>query len=120
MNRVAMMVSRFRLSGATVALLLVLSGCASVLPRNTVPLEAVGTAQIEGIPNARFWGDDISPHLKYEMDNLTPEEIRAGFPALYGQPHNYLAISGGGANGAFGAGVLGGGAPRVIARNSRW
>ena len=40
------------------------------------------------------------------MDNLTPEEIRAGFPALYGQPHNYLAISGGGANGAFGAGLL--------------
>jgi len=106
--QLAMMVSRIRLGGATVVLLLVLSGCASVLPRNTVPLEAVGTAQIEGIPDARFWGDDISPHLKYEMDNLTPEEIRSGFPALYGQPHNYLAISGGGANGAFGAGVLGG------------
>lgn len=106
--QLAMMVSRIRLGGATVVLLLVLSGCASVLPRNTVPLEAVGTAQIEGIPDARFWGDDISPHLKNEMDNLTPEEIRSGFPALYGQPHNYLAISGGGANGAFGAGVLGG------------
>ena len=87
-------------------LLLVLSGCASVLPRNTVPLEAVGTAQIEGIPDARFWGDAISPHLQNEMDNLTPEEIRTRFPALYGQPHNYLAISGGGANGAFGAGLL--------------
>ena len=106
MNRMAMMVSRIRLGGATVVLLLVLSGCASVLPRNTVPLEAVGTAQIEGIPDARFWGDDISPHLKNEMDNLTPEEIRTRFPALYGQPHNYLAISGGGANGAFGAGLL--------------
>ena len=106
--QLSMMVSRIRPGGATVVLLLVLSGCASVLPRNTVPLEAVGTAQIEGIPDARFWGDDISPHLKNEMDNLTPEEIRTSFPALYGQPHNYLAISGGGANGAFGAGVLGG------------
>lgn len=104
--QLAMMVSRIRLGGATVVLLLVLSGCASVLPRNTVPLEAVGTAKIEGIPDARFWGDAISPHLQNEMDNLTPEEIRAGFPALYGQPHNYLAISGGGANGAFGAGLL--------------
>ena len=56
--QLAMMVSRIRLGGATVVLLLVLSGCASVLPRNTVPLEAVGTAQIEGIPDARFWGDE--------------------------------------------------------------
>ncbi len=96
------------LAGVIAVSFLVLAGCSSVLPRNPVPFDAVGTAQIEGIPNARFWGDELSPHLKWEMDNLTPEEIRTGFPALYGQPHNYLAISGGGARGAFGAGLLGG------------
>lgn len=34
------------------------------------------------------------------------EEFKAIYPALFGKPHNYLAISGGGANGAFGAGLL--------------
>lgn len=96
------------LAGVIAVSFLALAGCSSVLPRNPVPFDSVETAQIEGIPNARFWGDELSPHLKWEMDNLTPEEIRTGFPALYGQPHNYLAISGGGARGAFGAGLLGG------------
>jgi predicted acylesterase/phospholipase RssA len=40
------------------------------------------------------------------LQTLSREEIKADYPALYGQPHNYLAISGGGANGAFGAGLL--------------
>lgn len=37
---------------------------------------------------------------------MSKDEIRQSFPALYGKPHNYLAISGGGADGAFGAGLL--------------
>ena len=40
------------------------------------------------------------------MQTLSKEEIKADFPALFGQPHHYLAISGGGADGAFGAGLL--------------
>lgn len=87
---------------------LLLSACSSVLPRNPAPSGTVDSAYIEGIPNARFWGDEISPHLEKEMTTLSREEIRQSFPALYGQPHNYLAISGGGANGAFGAGLLAG------------
>jgi hypothetical protein len=42
------------------------------------------------------------------MNTMTQEEIKEAFPALYGQPHNYLALSGGGARGAFGAGLLAG------------
>ena len=34
--------------------------------------------------------------------------IRASFAGIYGKPHHYLAISGGGANGAYGAGLLAG------------
>ena len=109
MNRVAMMVSRFRAergdSGFTTRTVLAVHPCCRAIRFHW---KRLGTAQIEGIPDARFWGDVVSPHLKYEMDNLTPEEIRTGFPSLYGQPHNYLAISGGGANGAFGARCTGG------------
>lgn len=90
----------------TLALLVLLTGCVSVQPRNPLPADQVEVAAITGIPQARFWGDDISPFLEQEMNTLTREEIRDGFPALYGQPHNYLAISGGGANGAYGAGLL--------------
>jgi predicted acylesterase/phospholipase RssA len=83
-----------------------LTGCVSVQPRNPLPADQVDVAAIAGIPQARFWGDDISPFLEQEMNTLTREQIRNDFPALYGQPHNYLAISGGGADGAFGAGLL--------------
>ena len=44
--------------------------------------------------------------------NPLPEQLRdtlkADYPASYGKEHNYLAISGGGQNGAFGAGLLNG------------
>ncbi len=90
----------------SLVLLVPLTACVSIQPRNPLPADQVEAAAIAGIPQARFWGDDISPFLEQEMNTLTREEIKDGFPALYGQPHNYLAISGGGANGAFGAGLL--------------
>ena len=37
---------------------------------------------------------------------LTDEQLRQRFAGVIGEPHHYLAISGGGADGAFGAGVL--------------
>ena len=94
------------ISWLTLSLLVLLTGCVSVQPRNPLPADQVDVAAIAGIPQARFWGDDVSPFLEQEMNTLTREEIRNDFPALYGQPHNYLAISGGGADGAFGAGLL--------------
>jgi len=42
------------------------------------------------------------------FENLTDAEFRKHFSGVYETPHNYLAISGGGANGAFGAGLLNG------------
>jgi predicted acylesterase/phospholipase RssA len=89
-------------------LLVPLSGCVSIAPRNPLPADQVEAAGIAGIPEARFWGDEISPFLEREMNTMTREEIKDAFPALYGQPHNYLALSGGGARGAFGAGLLAG------------
>lgn len=87
-------------------LCLLIGACSSTLPRNPVPDEFADAAHIAGIPDARFWGDAVSPQLEWEMANLDEEDIRTQFPALYGQSHNYLAISGGGAQGAYGAGLL--------------
>jgi hypothetical protein len=71
------------------------------------PEALVDKSAIPGIPNARFWGDQFPKHLAEQLDRPS-EELHARYPALAGVQHNYLAISGGGANGAFGAGFLSG------------
>jgi predicted patatin/cPLA2 family phospholipase len=82
------------------------SACTTLVPRNPAPITKGSSAQIPGITNARFWGDDIPTHIEHKLKTLSDEEIRTGYPALYKRPHNYLALSGGGQNGAFGAGLL--------------
>ena len=83
------------------------AGCGTAPTRNQVPESYSATAEIAGIPKARFWGDEPPPWLAKRLE-ATSEERRQRSPALYGRPHNYLAISGGGSNGAFGAGLLNG------------
>jgi predicted acylesterase/phospholipase RssA len=88
----------------TIALLL--AGCGTIQIRNPVPLSVQEEPRILGNADYRFWGDDIPPQIERRVQTLSKEEIKADFPALFGQPHHYLAISGGGADGAFGAGLL--------------
>lgn len=84
---------------------LLVQGCASVYKRQPVPEELVLSAQIPGIPRARSWGDEVPAHAKEWFD--TPrEEVKEEYGILFGNGHTYLAISGGGARGAYGAGVL--------------
>lgn len=85
--------------------LLGLTGCASVPKRTPLPEELTGIAQIPGIPKARIWGDEPPPYVEAWF-NSTRAELEARFPALLRSQHNYLAISGGGQKGAFGAGLL--------------
>ncbi len=97
-------------AGAVAALaiaLLVVQGCATVPPRKPVPESLAGLAQIEGIPGARHWGD-VPSESYFQLLNLGDEQIRARYRGVYGRPHAYLALSGGGARGAFGAGLLAG------------
>ena len=93
--------------GVVVVLMVIFTGCASVRVRNPVPENLSEAAQIPDIPSARVWGDESPPHAK-EWLKLPKSEIKKQYPALFRSPHNYLAISGGGANGAFGAGLLAG------------
>jgi predicted acylesterase/phospholipase RssA len=87
-------------------LLATLLGCATVPERTPLPLELTNKASIPGIPDARFWGDEWPKFAMQMFETSSSAELREKFPGIYGKPHDYLAISGGGANGAFGAGLL--------------
>lgn len=91
---------------STVALLLILAGCAGVPERNPVPPELTTQVSIPGIPEARFWGDEWPKFSEERFATATDADLQQYFSGIYGKPHNYLAISGGGANGAFGAGLF--------------
>jgi predicted patatin/cPLA2 family phospholipase len=85
---------------------LVLSqGCAPVVSRNPLPQNLVDSAVIEGISQARIWGDELPPHYQ-SWNSKSRAELQAFFPGIIDTEHNYLALSGGGAKGAYGAGLL--------------
>ena len=81
-------------------------GCAGAPARTPVPPELTSKVGIEGIPDARFWGDEWPRFSAERFETFTEEDFRKNYECIFGKPHNYLAISGGGANGAFGAGLL--------------
>ncbi|WP_217907704.1 MULTISPECIES: patatin-like phospholipase family protein [Desulfosediminicola] len=84
----------------------IVAGCASVTPHQPLPSDFKGLAQIPGIPlKGRFWGD-LPPPWADRWQTLSKEELADDFSGIMGREHNYLAISGGGAEGAFGAGLL--------------
>jgi predicted patatin/cPLA2 family phospholipase len=95
---------------ALVGLLVGLAGCGAVVLRNPVPQDQAGLAQPLGMPNLRTWGDLITAQ---ELDPLVTRQgqiLRARFGAEMAAGRtptlHYLAISGGGPDGAFGAGIL--------------
>ncbi len=62
-------------------------------------------ALIPGIPQARIWGDEGPLYLQ-EWLTQSHEELMQHYSGIMGQRHNYLAISAGGKDGAFSAGLL--------------
>lgn len=82
-------------------------GCVSVPKRTSVPDSIYEEAVIPGITRARFWGDTRPAYTDAWLAK-SKEELKAEYPELFGKEHIYLAISGGGANGAFAAGLLAG------------
>jgi len=89
-----------------VLLIVTLVGCASVPERHPLPREYTNKAGIAGIPDARSWGDEWPTFSAKRFATFTENDFRREYPNSYDRPHNYLAISGGGANGAYGAGLL--------------
>jgi len=91
------------------AALLLLSGCGS-LPRNPVPADDVNAAVIPGLPYVRSFAGKAHTHLQADLIESYRQESRKVFPLRPdGTVHySHLLVSGGGANGAFGAGLLSG------------
>ena len=81
-------------------------GCA--LPRNPVPLAGISSARLIDIPDVRAWGDQHSALLQKDLVESIRQERKDDFPLKPDGSTSYhaLALSGGGENGAFGAGVL--------------
>jgi hypothetical protein len=86
-----------------------LAGCGT-LPRNPVPSELTPVASIPGMPEMRAWAGRPSAAMERDFERSFQQESPADFPrgadGVVRYPH--LALSGGGANGAFGAGFLSG------------
>ncbi len=102
---------RARDLGRLIAILLALTGCSLPERLTAVPQSETTLAQIPGIPNARYFPDT-------QIDLMAQETLAARnreTAALAQEGHrgplpetDILAVSGGGADGAFGAGLLNG------------
>ncbi|MGB3022491.1 MAG: patatin-like phospholipase family protein [Methyloceanibacter sp.] len=83
------------------------AGCAGI-PRDPVAVEFVEKASVLDGAEVRYWGDRAPPNI----NALTAEkwaQVKANRPELLkqGRPQiSFLAVSGGGSDGAFGAGLL--------------
>ena len=97
---------RFRIALAKlVPILALVTACAHVPERSPLPPEGADVATVLGIPRVRMWGDE-PPQWVHEWFERSDGELKDRYPGVYGKPHTYLAISGGGENGAFAAGML--------------
>lgn len=82
-----------------------LSSCGIIPIRNPLPEKYGDTAQISGIPRAKFWADE-TPKFYGSIMRQPREALMQEFPGIFGKEHTHLALSGGGAKGAFGAGLM--------------
>ena len=101
--------------GAIIGMMMVgLGGCAAVptIDRNAPPSLAVAqSANVPGLSGVRSWGDFVPTNPVQEYNRLFPHVPRIGLTAtrVGGRPViRTLALSGGGPDGAFGAGLLNG------------
>jgi hypothetical protein len=93
------------------ALLLLLNACSTVVQRNPVPEQLVDQAVVAGFPDVRFWGDEHPENAMEIMRRALDRQRAAGLlldASGNPRPMTFLALSGGGSEGAFGAGLLNG------------
>ena len=94
---------------AAVLILLALTGCGALRSRNPVPVDLLNQAEVPGFHDVRSWGDQINPRIQaHAVEIMRRWRDHANQPGTEFDPigGSLLALSGGGADGAFGAGVL--------------
>jgi predicted acylesterase/phospholipase RssA len=87
---------------------LLLQGCSMLEKREAIPEQSYGESLVLGLPDLRSWGDETIPIGKDLPPDPSIEELQVALPGFVGREWNMLAISGGGSNGAFAAGLLNG------------
>lgn len=93
------------------ALMLLAQGCSSPTRMDAVPPSLTSQAEIPGMPGVRFVaGGDITEFRNAAVASLRREQALLASQGATGAlpPVSYLAVSGGGDNGAFTAGLLNG------------
>ncbi len=93
--------------------LVLLAGCAGMVAQRKAPPTGAeqARASIPGLPTVRFWADETpaNPSAAFRKIQPTLPRLAAHAKRSGGRPIvNILALSGGGGDGAFGAGVLSG------------
>jgi hypothetical protein len=80
-------------------------GCMSLQVRHPLPEHLEDQAQVADLPGIRAWGDTLSESLQKSALESVQQEKAANHGKLPPEA-NFLALSGGGGDGAFGAGIL--------------
>jgi Patatin-like phospholipase len=94
-------------SAACLLLTVLLSACSAVNREAAVPPEDRRAATVLGIANARFFGDELDLIEREQKQALAREARHLGVKRGGTLPVSHvLTLSGGGDNGAFGAGLL--------------
>jgi len=104
--------ARSRRHAATLAaapLCLMVAACAGTNRGSAVPDNLADQAVVFGMPEIRSWGTPLSRPFVDEITKVAMREVdRARRTDGSLSPVNFLAISGGGCDGAFGAGLMNG------------
>ncbi len=85
---------------------LLTQACAATGRHHPVPENLVDSAHIAGAPLARMWGDEVPVDLEARVALLASQTKQNADPEQERRTFSVLAISGGGPDGAFGAGLL--------------
>ena len=85
------------------------SACGPLPRLNPVPRSEEGNIAVLGVRDVRYWGDEVTPQMI--ADAFASYRRERAYATATGHPGPlppayFLAISGGGENGAFGAGLL--------------